>query len=122
MDAGKFAPKNLVLLVDYNKVQLDGQSKDIMPLDPLGDKFRAFNWNVAEKSYDGHCVEEIEKSFAWLGKQNKGPSVIIYDTTKGKGVDFTENTHSWHGAPVSADHLKDALPQLKEVLSKWEDE
>jgi transketolase len=122
MAAGKFAPKDLVLLVDYNKVQLDGHSKDIMPLDPLADKFKAFNWNVAKHSYNGHDINEIEKSFHWLSKQNEGPCVIIYDTTKGKGVDFTEDTHTWHGAPVSDKHLEDALPQLKTVLSKWEDE
>lgn len=122
MAAGKFAPDHLVLLVDYNKVQLDGHARDIMPLDPLADKFKSFNWNTAKCSYNGHDISEIEESFKWLDKQTKGPSVIIYDTTKGKGVNFTEDTHTWHGAPVSADHLKDALPQLKNVLSKWEDE
>jgi transketolase len=122
MAAGKFAPKDLVLLVDYNKVQLDGHAKDIMPLDPLADKFKSFNWNVAKHTYNGHDISEIENSFKWLNKQTEGPSVIIYDTTKGKGVDFTEDTHTWHGAPVSDDHLKDALPQLKTILSKWEDE
>ncbi|QEN08504.1 transketolase [Oceanispirochaeta crateris] len=122
MAAGKFAPKDLVLLVDYNKVQLDGHSKDIMPLDPLVDKFKAFNWNVANQSFNGHDIDEIEKSFKWLNTQISGPSVIIYDTTKGKGVDFTEDTHIWHGSPVGDEHLKKALPQLKTVLSKWEDE
>lgn len=120
--AGKFAPSNLVLLVDYNKVQLDGTANEIMPLDPLADKFRAFNWNVSEKAYDGHDVKSLDKSFEWLDKQKKGPSVIIYDTTKGKGVSFMENKNTWHGAPVGDEHLAQALPELKEVLSKWEDE
>ncbi len=121
MAAGKFTPENLVLLIDYNKVQLDGFSEDIMPLDPLADKFKAFNWNVAHRSYNGHDMDEIEASFEWLKTQSKGPSVIIYNTTKGKGVDFTENTNTWHGAPVSDDHLKAALPQLKADLDKWEE-
>ncbi len=120
MAAGKFAPSRLVLLVDYNKVQLDGTSADIMPLDPLADKFRAFNWNVAEKSFNGHDMKSIGESFEWLDKQTSGPSVIIFDTVKGRGASFMENTHTWHGAPVGDDHLAKALPELKETLAKWE--
>jgi len=120
MAAGKFAPKDLVLLVDYNKVQLDGHSRDIMPLDPLADKFRAFNWNVADRSYNGHDMDEIESSFKWLSGQSRGPCVIIYDTTKGKGVSFMEDNHAWHGAPVGDDHLREALPQLERDLCAWE--
>lgn len=122
MAAGKFAPEKLVLMVDYNKVQLDGRADEIMPLEPLADKFKAFNWNVPEEVFDGHDMDSIEKSFKWLDKQKGGPSVIIYDTVKGKGVNFMENTNTWHGAPVGDDHLERALPQLKDLLSKWEDE
>jgi len=120
MAAGKFAPKDLVLLVDYNKVQLDGHSKDIMPLDPLADKFKAFNWNVADRSYNGHDMDDIEASFKWLSAQTEGPCVIIYDTTKGKGVSFMEDNHAWHGAPVGDDHISEALPQLEKGLIDWE--
>jgi len=121
MAAGKFAPKDLVLLVDYNKVQLDGHSKDIMPLDPLADKFRAFNWNAADRSYNGHDMNDIEESFKWLAGQTEGPCVIIYDTTKGKGVSFMEDNHAWHGAPVGDDHISEALPQLEKGLIAWEE-
>jgi len=122
MAAAKFAPSRLVLLVDYNKVQLDGTSADIMPLDPLADKFRAFNWNVPSRSYNGHDVTSIRDSFEWLDQQEGGPSVIIFDTTKGKGASFMENDHKWHGAPIGDDHLAEAMPQLKTILAKWEDE
>lgn len=121
MSAGKFAPEKLVLLVDYNKVQLDGTVEEIMPLEPLSDKFRAFNWNVPEKMYDGHDMESIEESFKWLDSHKKGPSVIIYDTVKGKGVSFMENKNTWHGAPVGDEHLEMAIPELKDQLSQWED-
>ncbi|QEN08277.1 transketolase [Oceanispirochaeta crateris] len=121
MAAGKFAPKDLVLLVDYNKVQLDGHSKDIMPLDPLADKFKAFNWNVADRSFNGHDMDDIESSFKWLSQQDQGPCVIIYDTIKGKGVSFMEDNHAWHGAPVGDDHFSEALPQLEKGLSTWEE-
>jgi transketolase len=121
MAAGKFAPKDLVLLVDYNKVQLDGHSKDIMPLDPLADKFKSFNWKVSDRSYNGHDMDDIEASFKWLAEQNNGPCVMIYDTTKGKGVSFMEDNHAWHGAPIGDDHISKALPQLESGLSVWEE-
>ena len=117
MAAGKFAPSKLCLIIDYNKVQLDGRTEDIMPLEPLADKFKAFNWNVPEKAYNGHNVEEIQESFKWLDSQ-KGPSVIIYDTTKGKGVSFMEDTNTWHGAPVQDEHLEKALPELQKKLDE----
>ncbi|MBN2656811.1 MAG: transketolase [Spirochaetales bacterium] len=120
MAAGKFAPEKLVLLVDYNKVQLDGTAEEIMPLDPLADKFRAFNWNVPERSFDGHNMDSIEESFKWLDSQTTGPSVIIFDTVKGKGVSFMENSNAWHGAPVGDDHFEKALPELTEQLARWE--
>ena len=118
MAAGKFAPSRLCLIVDYNKVQLDGTCDEIMPMDPLADKFRAFNWNVAETSYNGHDINEIRNSFAWLDEQKTGPSVIIYDTVKGKGVSFMENTNVWHGAPVRDEHLEKALPELEATLKE----
>lgn len=117
MAAGKFAPSKLCLIVDYNKVQLDGSCEEIMPLEPLADKFKAFNWNVGGQSYNGHDVNEIRNSFSWLDEQTEGPCVIIYDTTKGKGVSFMENTHTWHGAPVQDEHLAMALPELEAALT-----
>lgn len=117
MAAAKFKPSRLVLLIDFNKVQLDGMSDDIMPLDPLPSKFRAFNWNVPDTVYDGHDIESIRESFRWLDSQKNGPNVIIYKTVKGKGVSFMENRHIWHGSPIKDSHLAEALPQLEKELS-----
>src|ERR1017187_374745 len=80
MAAAKFKPERLVALVDYNKVQLDGPSEQIMPMDPLPEKFRAFNWNVAPVVYDGHNTAEVLKSFDWAKSQRQWPVAVIYKT------------------------------------------
>jgi transketolase len=100
MSAAKFKPPRLVIMVDYNKVQLDGPSDMIMPIDPLADKFRAFNLNVAPKIYDGHNVQEIFQSWEWAQQNQDAPCVIIYKTHKGKGISFTEDDNKWHGCPI----------------------
>ncbi len=120
MGAAKFKPENLVLLVDYNKVQLDGTAAEIMPLDPLSDRFKSFGWRVAPKSYDGHNMDEIADAFKWLDSEKAGPSVIIFDTIKGKGVKSMENTNKWHGAPVTDDVYAIARPELEAGLAALE--
>lgn len=100
MSAAKYKPARLVILVDYNKVQLDGVSENIMPLDPLKEKFKAFNLNVSDIIYDGHRVTDIIKSWEWMRKNQEKPCVIIYKTIKGKGVSFMEGNHKWHGSTI----------------------
>ena len=100
MSAAKFKPSRLVIMIDYNKVQLDGPSDTIMPLDPLSDKFRAFNLNVAPEIYDGHDVQAIFQSWEWAQQNQNEPCVIIYKTHKGKGISFTEDDNKWHGCPI----------------------
>lgn len=114
MAAAKFKPSRMVIMVDYNKVQLDGTSNEIMPLDPLADKFRAFNLNVAPQIYDGHNVLEIMKSWQWARINEEQPCVIIYRTNKGKGISFTEDNHKWHGCPID----NNAYARGKEELEK----
>ena len=107
MAAAKFKPPRLVALVDYNKVQLDGPSDEIMPMDPLADKLRAFRWNVAPVVYDGHSVAGILESFEWIRRQQDWPAAVIYKTHKGRGVSFMEDNAYWHGAPIDdASHAK----------------
>jgi len=100
MAAAKFKPERFVILVDYNKVQLDGPSSEIMPLDPLPEKFKAFNLKVADKIFDGHSVADIMASWDWMHKNLSAPSVVIYKTHKGKGVSFMEDQSKWHGSPI----------------------
>jgi len=118
MAAAKFTPPRLVIMVDYNKVQLDGPCSDIMPLDPLSDKFKAFNINVAEKVYDGHDVLDIMKSLDWAKENQKNPSAIIYKTHKGKGVSFMEDNYKWHGSTIDDESYTRGKGELIETLMK----
>ncbi|MDR3311740.1 MAG: transketolase [Spirochaetaceae bacterium] len=116
----KYKPKGLVLLVDYNKVQLDGRSQDILPLEPLADKFRAFGWHTASKSYDGHDTQAILESFRWLDADDTWPKAVIYDTIKSKGVSFMADSNAWHGAPIDDASYEKGRPELAADLEKKE--
>jgi transketolase len=114
MAAAKFKPERLVALIDYNKVQLDGPSDQIMPMDPLPEKLRAFNWNVAPVVYDGHSAAAVLESFDWVKTQRQWPAAVIYKTHKGRGVSFMEDNAHWHGAPIDdATHAKARQELLK---------
>lgn len=95
MSASKFRLDNLTAILDRNRIQQDGFTEDIMPLDPVRDKWIAFNWNVIE--IDGHKVEQVmdavEKSLAVKDK----PSIIIAHTVKGYGIKHMTNNPQWHG-------------------------
>lgn len=110
-EAIMFAPQNklnnLTLIVDYNKLQGYGKTNEVINLEPLNEKLKAFNWDVIE--IDGHDFEEIEKS---LTKVTNKPKAIIAHTTKGKGVSFMENEFVWHYKSPNEEQLKQALEEL----------
>jgi transketolase len=110
MEAGHYKLDNLCGIVDKNRLQIDGWVEDVMNVDPLGEKYRSFNWNVIE--IDGHDMGQIldafEKAKAFKGK----PTVIIAHTVKGKGVDFMENVAGWHGKSPTLDEAIKGLKQL----------
>jgi transketolase len=118
MAAAKYKPEGLIFLVDYNKVQLDGKSDDIMPMDPLKDKLKAFGINVCEKEYNGHDIYEIFSSFDWIKLQNSWPVAVVYNTIKGKGISFTENNYKWHGAPIDKESFELGYKELKANYDK----
>ncbi|MDR1862364.1 MAG: transketolase [Treponema sp.] len=122
--AAKYRPRGLVFLIDYNKVQLDGNSQDILPLEPLGDKFTSFGWHLAPEAYNGHKPEDILKSFAWLDSGGPGddrwPKAVIYNTVKGYGVSFMEGKSAWHGAPIDDGSYAKGRPELVSDLEKKE--
>jgi len=120
MGAAKFKPKRLVMMIDYNQVQLDGPSEEIMPMDPLSDKLCAFNWNVAPKVFDGHCVADILDSWEWIQSQTDWPVAIIYETHKGKGVSFMEDQSKWHGSPIDEESYATGHPELMARLTELE--
>jgi len=101
---------NVVAIVDYNKIQLDGFVKDIMEVEPLSEKWRGFGWHVIE--IDGHDLEAVGR--AWdEAKATKGkPSVVIAHTIKGKGVSFMENNPKFHGVAPTAEEMALALKEL----------
>ena len=111
MTAGKFKLDNLMCIIDRNFIQIDGSTEDIMPLEPLGDKYRSFNWEVFE--VDGHdmaaILETIEKAKLVKGK----PVVIVANTIPGKGVSYMEGDYTWHGKPPNKEQAAVALAELQ---------
>lgn len=110
MSAAKYKLSNLIAIVDYNGVQLDGKVSDIMPLEPLVDKWRANSWNVLEA--DGHSMEDLLKKLEIAEKMKNMPTVIIAKTIKGKGVAFMENNHQWHGKSINDETYMAAMKLL----------
>jgi len=110
MSAPKFKLCNLTAIVDYNKVQLDGTTEEIMPLRDMSAKWHSFGWNVIE--CNGHDIRELNAALDACEKMKDGPSVIIASTVKGKGVSFMEGKAAWHGKPLSDDDLAKALAEL----------
>lgn len=113
MSAPKFGLDTLTLFFDYNRGQIDGPVKDVMDVEPLADKWRAFNWNVL--AIDGHdygqILGAIDQARATKGK----PTVIIADTVKGKGVSFMEHQISWHGAAPNKEQSEKAIAELHKL-------
>ena len=101
---------NVVAIVDYNRIQLDGFVNDIMPLEPLADKWRAFNWHAIE--LDGHSIPALQAAFAEAERTKGKPTVLIAHTVKGKGVSFMENNPKFHGVAPTEDEMKRALAEL----------
>jgi transketolase len=101
---------NVVAIVDYNKLQLDGFIKDIMELEPLADKWRSFGWHVIE--LDGHDIPALEKAFAEAAATKGKPTVVIAHTVKGKGVSFMENNPKFHGVAPTPAEVEQALKEL----------
>lgn len=111
MTAAHYKLDNLVAIVDYNNLQIDGKVSDVMDVYPVGDKFKAFNWNVIE--IDGHNYEEIMKAFEEARNVKGKPTVIVAKTVKGKGVSFMENNPGFHGAAPNDDEYKKAMEELQ---------
>jgi transketolase len=113
LSGAKYGLDSLVAIVDDNRVQLMGDTAEIMPVEPIPDKWRAFGWHVIE--CDGHDGEAFVAACAAADAVKGTPSVIVASTTKGKGVSFMENTHLWHSALVSDEQMKQALHELDEA-------
>jgi len=113
-EAAMFAPHfqmdNLTAIVDHNGIQLDGRCCDIMGIEPLPEKWRAFNWNVIE--VDGHDINQVLQALKKARDIKGKPTAIIAHTVKGKGVSFMENNIAFHGKAPNPEQTEQALKEL----------
>ncbi len=115
LHAGKEKLRNIIAIVDRNNIQIDGYTEDVMPLEPLVDKWRAFNWHVQE--IDGHNFQDIVAAVGEAQAVFDRPSVIIAHTIPGKGVRMFENDYRWHGTPPNREQGEMALKELKTLVN-----
>lgn len=116
MLAGKEKLGNLIAIVDRNNIQIDGFTEDIMPLEPLSDKWQAFNWHVIE--VNGHDFADIHRAVGEAKAEFDKPSVLIANTIPGKGVPEFERKYEWHGKPPNKEEGERALKILRELGEK----
>ncbi len=118
MFAGNRKLDNLVAIVDYNNLQIDGSLDEVNSPYPIKEKFEAFNWNVIE--INGHCFDEIEAAFAKADECKGKPTCIVAKTVKGKGVSFMEDKCDWHGSAPNAEQYEQAMAELDAALAELE--
>ncbi len=118
MFAGNRKLSNLTAIIDRNNIQIDGMTEDIMPLEPLADKWRAFNWHVIE--IDGHNFTDIIDAVNQAKAIIEKPTVIIAHTIPGKGITEIEGDYKWHGVPPSKDQAEAWLKGLRTLGGKIE--
>ena len=111
MSAAHYGLDNLVAIVDHNGLQIDGRNDDVMTVNPIGEKFGGFGWNVI--SIDGHDIEQILDAFAKARECKGKPTVIVAETVKGKGVSFMENQAGWHGKAPDGEQYAQAVEEIK---------
>jgi transketolase len=114
MSAPKFRLDNLVAILDRNKIQQDGFTEEIMPLDPVRDKWMAFNWNVIE--VDGHKIEQLIDALNRVERLEDKPSIIIANTIKGNGIKHMANNPQWHGKAPPRKHTPILLEELQSEI------
>jgi len=115
MSAPKYKLNNLIAILDNNNGQIDGHVDEVMSLEPIADKWRAFNWAVHD--VNGHSFSEILSALEKCRMEKDRPSLILARTVKGKGVSFMENQIGWHGVAPNAEELEKALRELEKGKS-----
>lgn len=117
MLAGKHKLNNLIAVIDRNNIQIDGNTEKVMPLEPLKDKWLAFNWQVIEVG--GHDFKALNKAVEEAQEIFEKPTVIIAHTIPGKGVSFMERDYKWHGMPPNKEQGEMALKELQELGARF---
>jgi transketolase len=109
--AAKYGLDNLVAVVDRNRLQMDGFTDRVMPMEPLDAKFRAFNWQVMRM--DGHDMKQILTTLGAAREVKDSPVCVLADTVKGKGVSFMENVRVWHGKCPNKAEYEQAMREIR---------
>ncbi len=117
MSAAHYGLDNLCAIIDFNRAQIDGFVEDVMGIEPLAGKYRAFNWHVIQ--VNGHDMSEITAAFEEARATKDQPSVILAHTIMGKGISFMEDDPSWHGKPPKPEEGKRALIELGTTWEEW---
>jgi len=108
--AGHHQMDNLIAIVDYNKIQSLGTVKEVLDLEPLAEKWRAFGWSTRE--IDGHDLAQIEETLTSVPAESNKPTCVVAHTVKGKGVSFMENKLLWHYRAPDQEEMTKALAEL----------
>lgn len=120
MFAGKNRINNLIAIMDRNNIQIDGFTENVMPLEPLKEKYEAFNWHVLE--VDGHNIEAFVDAVNEAHAIYEKPTLIIAHVIPGKGVSFMANDYLWHGKPPNKEEAAKALIELRTLQGKIQSE
>ena len=118
MSAAKYKLDNLCVIVDVNGLQIDGATNDVMPLEPLDQKFAAFGFHVI--TINGHDFDQILSAYQEAAATKGQPTVILAKTVKGKGISFMENDAGWHGKAPNDQQLEQAVSELKAKIKELE--
>jgi len=110
MAASKYKLDNLIVILDHNKVQLDGTIDEIMPLGNINAKWESFGWKVIETN--GHSIRDISSALEEAKRVKVKPTIIVAETVKGKGISFMEGKNIWHGMPIDDEHFNIAMKEL----------
>ena len=120
MLASKYKLNNITVIIDRNNIQIDGFTENVMPLEPLKEKYEAFGWHVLE--VDGHNIEAVIDACNLAKSIFEKPVAIIAHTVPGKGVDFMEFDFNWHGKPPKSQEVEIALRELRTLKGKIQEE
>ena len=114
MTAAHYKLNNVIAFVDNNGLQIDGTNDEVMGVQDIGKKFAAFNWKVL--TANGHDFDSLTAAIGKAKAYDGGPTVIVCETHKGKGVSFMEDQVGWHGKAPSQEEADQALAELKEAF------
>jgi transketolase len=110
MLGGKYRLRNVIAIIDRNNIQIEGDTEEVMPLEPLQSKWRSFNWHVIEVG--GHDFRALNEAIEEAQAVAEKPTVIIAHTIPGQGVSFMERDYKWHGKPPTKEEGEKALAEL----------